>query len=268
LGPHVDFVTPTIHFDAKLPKRSGNGQTLKSVGLPISGNGPKTTGIVLDIAQLNVTDLLNCDKRITPSCLRALYGFFYEPRVPWNNSYGIVEYTPQSYRQQDLDAFAERFDPRLVGVSPEMVSIDGGALSNQELFNITGESNLDLEYAMNLVTPAQNVTLYQVGDLVVHRSTTSLMRLTVTTALSRAVTTRLKMVFTPILNLVDMTILRTVVLSTVPTSSPPPTDMTRPTCHLFMQDASVPNTASLVCWVSPLCTVPATMASRVTVAIA
>ncbi|KAN0081424.1 Peptidase S8/S53 domain containing protein [Tylopilus felleus] len=170
LGPHVDFVTPTIHFDAKLPKRSGNGQTLKSVGLPISGNGPKTTGIVLDIAQLNVTDLLNCDKRITPSCLRALYGFFYEPRVPWNNSYGIVEYTPQSYRQQDLDAFAERFDPRLVGVSPEMVSIDGGALSNQELFNITGESNLDLEYAMNLVTPAQNVTLYQVGDLVVGAS--------------------------------------------------------------------------------------------------
>ena len=85
-------MTPTIHFDAKLPKRSGNGQTLKSIGLPISGNGPKTTGIVLDIAQLNVTDLLNCDKRITPSCLRALYGFFYEPRVPWNNSYGIGEY--------------------------------------------------------------------------------------------------------------------------------------------------------------------------------
>ena len=56
----------------------------------------------------------------------------------------------------------------LCGPSPyEAAQTLQGALSNQELFNITGESNLDLEYAMNLVTPAQNVTLYQVGDLVV-----------------------------------------------------------------------------------------------------
>ena len=31
-------------------------------------------------------------------------------------------------------------------------------------FEYNGESNLDLEYAMALVTPAQNVTLYQIGD--------------------------------------------------------------------------------------------------------
>jgi len=168
LVPHVDFVTPTVHFDARLPKRSlGGGQTLKSVGQPSFGNGPKTNGEVLDIANLNLTDLLTCDTHITPTCLRALYGFLYYPLVPSNNSYGIVEYTPQSYRPQDLDAFAKRFDSRLVGARPNMVAIDGAALSTQVLFNITGESNLDLEYAMNLVTPAQNITLYQVGDMVI-----------------------------------------------------------------------------------------------------
>jgi tripeptidyl-peptidase-1 len=34
-----------------------------------------------------------------------------------------------------------------------------------ESFGFNGESNLDLQYAMNLVTAKQPVTLYQVGDL-------------------------------------------------------------------------------------------------------
>ena len=33
-------------------------------------------------------------------------------------------------------------------------------------FEYNGESNLDLQYGMALVTSAQKVTLYQVGDLV------------------------------------------------------------------------------------------------------
>lgn len=41
-----------------------------------------------------------------------------------------------------------------------------GTLSSEVSFNINGESNLDLEYAMSLVTSKQNVTLYQVGDLI------------------------------------------------------------------------------------------------------
>jgi len=33
-------------------------------------------------------------------------------------------------------------------------------------FDINGESNLDLEYGMTLVTKSQSVTLYQIGDTV------------------------------------------------------------------------------------------------------
>ncbi|KAG9312229.1 peptidase S8/S53 domain-containing protein [Chiua virens] len=166
LVPHIDFVTPTVHFDTKLTKRSGgDGQPPKRVGQPSSGNGPETADVPLS----EVSDSLEqCDKQITPACLRALYGFVYQPKVPGNNSYGIVEYSPQLYRQDDLNLFASKFSPDLNGVSPNMVSIDGGALSSQKSINIniTVESDLDLEYAMNLVTKAQNVTLYQVGDLV------------------------------------------------------------------------------------------------------
>lgn len=83
-------MTPTVHFDVKLSKRSGGGQLLKSVGLPNSGTGPKTTGEVLDSSDLD--QLSDCDQYITPLCLRALYGFLYEPLVPEKNSYGIGEY--------------------------------------------------------------------------------------------------------------------------------------------------------------------------------
>lgn len=38
-------------------------------------------------------------------------------------------------------------------------------------FQYNGESDLDLEYGMSLVTAKQNVTLYQVGDLVEGRTT-------------------------------------------------------------------------------------------------
>lgn len=40
-----------------------------------------------------------------------------------------------------------------------------GVLSTNASFDNNGESDLDLEYAMNLVTSKQNVTLYQVGDM-------------------------------------------------------------------------------------------------------
>ena len=99
-----------------------------------------------------------------------------------------VEYTPQAYIQSDLDMFNTMFSPALVGESPTLVSIAGGKIPHQSIeeafliktsilgvvqntqtgFDYNGESNLDLEYTMNLVNflgYVQKVTLYQVGDL-------------------------------------------------------------------------------------------------------
>ncbi|KAF9243178.1 peptidase S8/S53 domain-containing protein [Melanogaster broomeanus] len=163
--PHIDFVTPTVHFDSKIVKRSaGAGEfgTIRSIGQPGSGSTPKSTGQITPAFK----GLENCDEQITPICLRALYGLVYAPLAAENNSYGIVEYTPQAYLQSDLDMFASNFSKDLVGVSPEVVSIDGGyAQTIYSSFKYNGESALDLQYAMNLVTSKQKVTLYQVGDM-------------------------------------------------------------------------------------------------------
>lgn len=103
-----------------------------------------------------------------------------------------------------------------------------GVLQTQvQNFAYNGESDLDLEYAMNLVGVQQNITLYQVGDLVQGRMlrellrpctltsqrsrlslqaphlTTSLMPLTGRTVRSRGATISIKTPITPTLRLVD-----------------------------------------------------------------
>ncbi|KAI9701923.1 MAG: hypothetical protein M1836_001267 [Candelina mexicana] len=177
LREHVDFITPTVHFDAKVgPRRSKEPQKradfTAAVGTPIrpfSGTQigrPGSGSLPKPGPQINIEDveLQQCNRYITPNCLRALYRFPPGTSANAKNSFGIVEYSPQSYLQGDLDLFFQKFSSAQVGTSPRLASIDGGVpQTTQQGFLFNGESDLDLEYAMALVYP-QTVTLYQVGD--------------------------------------------------------------------------------------------------------
>ncbi|KAI9852854.1 MAG: hypothetical protein M1838_004413 [Thelocarpon superellum] len=187
VSQHVDFITPTVHFDAKvLPSRPDPGRddelekragVLKSalrvkvqpgkaahIGAPTSGSLPKQGASHIALAASREDQLANCDSQITPACLRALYQLPNGTSANPRNSYGIVEYSPQAYRQPDLDLFFANFSKALVGKPPILDSIDGGvAQTSQTGFQYNGESNLDLEYAMSLVYPV-NVTVFQTGD--------------------------------------------------------------------------------------------------------
>ncbi|KAE9402298.1 hypothetical protein BT96DRAFT_918310 [Gymnopus androsaceus JB14] len=155
VAPHIDIVMPSVHFDAIVRRP-------KSM---IRDTSPKT-----DITIVNVTypGVDHCDTQISLDCLRALYNFNYTPTASNLNSYGIVEYTPNTFIQSDLDLFFTNYSiPELVGRPPFQVSIDGGfqQTANTSL-DFVGESHLDLQYGMGLVTPLLNITLYQVGDTV------------------------------------------------------------------------------------------------------
>ena len=184
ISPHVDFITPTVHFDTRMPmaqdeyakkvKRvptstaaAGHPVQTKAalgVGSPSSGSLPKK-GADIDIKGI-LDELRNCNVHITPNCLRALYEFLPGISANPRNSYGIVEYTPQSFLQGDLDLFFANFSKNQVQRTPIVDSIDGGApQTTNQGFQYNGESDLDLEYAMTLVNP-QKVTLYQAGDFV------------------------------------------------------------------------------------------------------
>jgi tripeptidyl-peptidase-1 len=186
----VDFVTPSVHFDAKvrlndfrrrtrplpsLSKRNpiniddiskDNAKTGKSDAANVGaqqGVGPKQGAMLADNEVLDSQQLENCDQQITLNCLRALYGFGPATSAQKNNLLGIVEYAPQSYVPGDLDKFFANFSSKMVGQRPILASIDGGQLLQNRSFSFNGEADLDLQIAMPLINPIKT-QLYQVGE--------------------------------------------------------------------------------------------------------
>ncbi|KAF8335044.1 peptidase S8/S53 domain-containing protein [Cantharellus anzutake] len=155
IAQHIDLITPTVHFDLLL----GGVGTWNEEWDEVDSDD-------IDPSRRHEGGLTNCDQKIQPACLKALYSFeWYKPRAINRNSYGIVELTPQSYIPSDLDIFAKNFTPNAVKYRPKLASINGGTLgrSNSSDFDNNAESNLDLEYSIALTYPTPNV-LYQVGD--------------------------------------------------------------------------------------------------------
>jgi tripeptidyl-peptidase I len=201
--PHVDVVTPTVHFNAiisRTPKLT-HREADTAVKLGVPGRGPKTTGIVTE----TFNTLEKCDQEITPFCLRALYGVAYTPLASKQNSFAICQQFRKpilkilvltvSYSQPNslhkltlppisttlqrlsLQTFMANAPNSCQSMAVSFVAIVicstidavlcilGFIQTNQTGFGFNAESNLDLQYAMALVTAAQAVTLYQVGDI-------------------------------------------------------------------------------------------------------
>lgn len=137
----------------------------KNIGSPESPSLPKQ-GAQIDNSTNGIDGLKTCDTVITPDCLRALYGIPVSTTANPANSFGIVEYTPQIYIQEDLDLFFSNYSKNQKQRTPILNSINGGIAGNRtQGFFLNAESDLDLEYGMTLVNP-QPVQLYQVGDFV------------------------------------------------------------------------------------------------------
>lgn len=172
IRPFVDFVTPTVHFDTKIKRSDESGGYRKRdvaehirPGQPGSGFLPKLQELLP--GQSIIDQLEDCYNNITPLCLRALYAIPELPAfLPTNtkNSFGIVEYSPQSYIGSDLDLFFSNYSKNQKQKRPTLVSIDGGKPNDtNRSVDVIAESNLDLMYGMALVNPIP-VTLYQAGD--------------------------------------------------------------------------------------------------------
>lgn len=70
----------------------------------------------------------------------------------YRSSYGIVEYTPQAYLQNDLNIFYSNLARQIPsGTAPTVDLIDGAIVqTTTQSFNDNGESDLDLQYAIAL----------------------------------------------------------------------------------------------------------------------
>ncbi|KAI0123774.1 peptidase S8/S53 domain-containing protein [Xylariales sp. AK1849] len=154
IQPYIEFVSPTIQFDT----RSG------TIGKRVEHRDTIIPKVQEAVSVEDPDSLANCSQITTPACLRALYNLPEEGEVVEGNSYGIVEFSPQSFNQTDLNVFYSMYAKNVPNnTAPIVVGIDGGVLVTSEGSTLRGESNLDLCYAIGLVHP-QDVTLFQVGD--------------------------------------------------------------------------------------------------------
>jgi tripeptidyl-peptidase-1 len=149
---HLDFITPTIQFDATVkqkPKRDLSKREMKVRPFPIAVPGPE----VAPSPQVTY-NLANCYEYTTPDCLRALYNFSNGTLA--QSSYGIVEYTPNTYLQTDLNIFYTNLARQIPsGTGPTVDLIDGATTQGgTESFDNNGESDLDLQYAIALGKPS------------------------------------------------------------------------------------------------------------------
>ncbi|KAH9170019.1 subtilisin-like protein [Lactarius sanguifluus] len=161
ISDHVEVIKPTVQVNFHLPQypaRLRRRANLNHLSQPPISHLPRA---LANGAKIDATlSLKNCDRFITPECLRALYDFRYIAGATEKNSYGIVEFTPQAYLSSDLDLFFKNFSSTQIGQRPILVSIDGGVVqTTSQNSSVNTESDLDLEYAMP-------VTLLQTGDLV------------------------------------------------------------------------------------------------------
>ncbi|CEJ55182.1 hypothetical protein PMG11_01453 [Penicillium brasilianum] len=110
----------------------------------------------------DVLTSLDCDKAITPDCVRALYKIPLATKSHPQNSLGIFQ-EDNYFHAEDLDLFFENQTTHIpLGTRPLEVMIantDGGGSSSK--FGL--ESALDLQVAYPIVYP-QTITVYQTND--------------------------------------------------------------------------------------------------------
>ncbi|KAF2733218.1 subtilisin-like protein [Polyplosphaeria fusca] len=170
VSDHINIITPTLHFDVK-PSQHLQRRDIPNPADPLTGShpyheeyqGPTTPTKAGD--DDNSDSMQTCLDAITPDCLRSLYNIPEPTSSPSSdNSFGVVEYSPNTYNGDDLDQFFTSFTKFDKGARPDLVSVNDGTLddSDPSSFELHGESNLDFQYAMGLTNP-QKVTLYQIG---------------------------------------------------------------------------------------------------------
>lgn len=172
ISQHVDYVTPGIALSSLLEKKSvskrweppnpehphphwHSGHHPWPHHEPY--NGPSGTKSL-------PPELQNCGKKITPDCLRALYGIPSAEEVAKTydsdpiNSVGVFEQS-SVYIPKDLDRFFKKYTPNVpVGTRPKLDSIEHPTVEENRTTRVLAEEAIiDLDILYSLTYP-QTVT--------------------------------------------------------------------------------------------------------------
>lgn len=194
LSEHIDFITPTLHFEnnirktvvdkrtARVPlghiqqRSHGRRAKFNRRAIPVPGAAPKHVARpipnALNQQQAEKASLKTCDKYTTLDCLRSLYKLPKNTKIMPPSALGIVEYSPQSVQLNNFGNFMKTFVGKTSKKSiytPKMNLILGGVVNQAQSktddsynFDLHMEGNLDVSYAAGLTYPS-TINYYQVG---------------------------------------------------------------------------------------------------------
>ncbi len=93
---HIDFITPTVHFDARIIPRNYKDQDRRKKGAGFGewGKGNDCAPKLSPRPKPVYKNLTDCANNIIPDCLRALYGIpELDPRTKLNVSIWVLTVT-------------------------------------------------------------------------------------------------------------------------------------------------------------------------------
>lgn len=145
VAAQVDFVMPATSF-SQLKKSRARPKR------PLSG-----TSSIPD-----PNSLANCDKAITPKCIRAMYGIPNATSKQSGNELALFETEDDEWNQDDLNKFYKDMQLDIPqGYGAGLVSVNNGTAPGPQR-NAGPESSLDVDIVIPLIYP-QGTTVYQVG---------------------------------------------------------------------------------------------------------
>jgi tripeptidyl-peptidase-1 len=176
LRGHIDFITPTVHFDTNIERRTKRKEPRsapKNGRKGGCGYAPTFRSCPTCAPGTNAGDpktyLGDCANRVTPACVRALYGIPDPSTIQKMDSkgripVGIVEFAPASQFPTDLDDFFSVYTDVPCGTHPRTISING-SLPYADLNTPANlfEANGDFEISWAIVYPNE-VALYEIGS--------------------------------------------------------------------------------------------------------
>ncbi|CAG8295795.1 unnamed protein product [Penicillium olsonii] len=141
IHPYIQLIQPTTRFGNLNPRKSTLFQPERAT-----------------LEQLAA----GCDRTITPSCLKNLYGIDNTTTTPDpRNRLGISGFLEQYARHQDLDDFLTHYAPSQASNNFTVVSINGGKDDQNSILDSV-EANLDMQYSIAM-TDQVLTTFYTTG---------------------------------------------------------------------------------------------------------
>ncbi|CAK7262474.1 hypothetical protein SEPCBS57363_000063 [Sporothrix epigloea] len=171
---HIDYVTPGIRLRRdpanarKLKRRQQLEEPVRRRSVKPTYSMKETIGKISPEAfyKLRPYNLTNCDRVISPECVRYLYDIPLGTTATPGNEMGVFESLGDHYSKLDLDVFVREFAPFIPnGTYPIPRLIDGATGATDDEMLTGAESNLDFQALIPIIYPQKSV-LFQTDDAI------------------------------------------------------------------------------------------------------